>query len=409
MDKTHAPEQIVAPDIAPAPVIASAPTGVVPLPTLRTPGVAGAIGASEDATGLGRLRRWEASPTSAGASSPPSADGRSRNPLAERLASASDTVERPTIRRTVTVDGVTDPATHWENVKDLVEKVYRRKKTLFEWSESGDNKFTGNYEGLALALDAANQSKASMGRSRPSWAPGIRRALDETWGGKRHRRHILMSSLLRDAVYAVTDRSAASPAEKLKNYNDLIAPSGFSSYDNTSLPSAEAALVYVLHNNPANLELDMGAENSAIGSFAHSIDEVLHLPGDKFAAEAVLFAKDRQSYLEGRVKGFQMALQFGLVDTVVGWEVAPGVEGFRDFMEMLYDNTAVDVLTKQKLPPLAPRLLDLYKHFVKAESTADLGSLLYGSRCFIAVGLEWKPSKPPKGGGKAETYASIWT
>ena len=407
MDQTHAPEQVVAPATAPAPVVASAPTGVVPLPVMRTFDAASGPGTEVEATGLARLRRCEAGASSVGPSCPPAIDDYPRTPLAERLASAGGNTDRPTIRRTVTVGTETDPAVHWEKVKDLVEKVYRRKKTLFEWAASGDDKFTGNYEGLALALDAANQSKASQGRTRPDWAPGIRRALDETWGGKRHRRHILMSSLLRDAVYAVTDRAAVSPDEKLAHYNKLISLTGFANYNDKILASAEAALVYVLHNNPANLELDMGVENSAIGSLAHSIDEVLHLPDDKFAAEAKLFEEDRQTYLYGRVKGFQMAYQFGIVGTVLGWEVAPGVAGFRDFMEMLYDNTAVDVLTKQKLPPLAPELLSLYKYFVLAETKADLGSLLHGATCFIEVGLKWKPSKPPKG-GKAESYASIW-
>ncbi|HEY9651021.1 MAG TPA: hypothetical protein V6C95_10190, partial [Coleofasciculaceae cyanobacterium] len=304
-----------------------------------------------------------------------------------------------TIQRVVDVGGEQNPTVLWKNVQGLVEKVYRRKKTLFEWSEMPPPvmAFT-DYPSLAIELDKANQSKASQGRSRPDWTPKIKDYYDKTWGGKRHRRHIIMSSLMRDAVYAVTDNPLYTNQEKLAVYNEIIATAGFAAYDKTDLNQAESALVYVLHNNPANLVIDSGAENSAIGSLAHNFNTYLEKDEQALTKDLAIFKQNPIGFLDAMVSGFQPQVQQQIVDIIKNFPMPTNVGEFREYLEMIYDNTAVDVMTNEKLPPQAPEMLQLHGRFLASQSTGDL-NILYGTAMtYVLVGVEFKDCP----------YSTIW-
>lgn len=297
-------------------------------------------------------------------------------------------------QRVVDVNGENDPNILWANVKGLVEKVYRRRKTLFEWAAEDRIYVANDYEELAEELDKANQSKASLGRVRPDWTPKIKKHFSDTWGGKRHRRHIIMSSLMRDAVYAVSDNTKIDDREKIIKYNQILSMVGFSA--GGTLQQAESNLVYVLHNNPANLVLDSGPENSAIGSLAHNFNEILKKDDEGLNIHFLNFKKNPGEFFDSVVHGFQPGVQAGIIDIIKTFPLPENLADFRDFIEMLYDNMAVDLLTKVKLPSQAPALLNLHIGFVNAQD-GNLETLFEVASKFVHVGLQNKPS-----------YSEVW-
>jgi hypothetical protein len=311
---------------------------------------------------------------------------------------------RAPVQRVVDVNGEKDPAKLWAGVRGLVEKVYKRKKTLLEWSAKPANQLNKEYkkyQELADALDQANQSKASRGRKRPDWAPGIVTTFSKTWGGKRHRRHIVMSSLMRDAVYAVTDKAKdidnQNEAEALKIYNSIIEVVGRQAKDD--LDAAEEDLVYVLHNNPANLVLDSGDENSAIGALSHNVDKLLRMDDKELGGEFDLFKKDNGAYLALLAKGFNTEIQKAILSTIAkSFPMPSSLEEFRELLEMIYDNTALDVLTHQALPKQAPQLLDLHGRFLAVQNSGDLRMLEGVAITYVKVGLAVY----------GELYTKIW-
>jgi hypothetical protein len=290
------------------------------------------------------------------------------------------------VQRIVDVDGEQDPAKIWSKVRHLVEKVYRRKKTLYEWSALGPpvKEYKG-YQELAEDLDRANESKASKGRVRPAWAKVILEHFDKTWGGKRHRRHIIMSSLMRDAVYSATDNNKESAsAEVLAVFNIVLKGAGYRAVKD--LPEAEARVVYALHNNPANLVLDSGAENSAIGALAHNVDTYLNKSDEELASAFKDCTENPGKFLLSLARGFKVEIQQNILKVVSTFEKPQNVAQFREFLEMLYDNTALDVMTKQKLPKYADEVLALHGRFVAARDSGDLQQFLGVAMTFVAIG-----------------------
>jgi hypothetical protein len=279
-----------------------------------------------------------------------------------------------------------------------VEKVYRRKKTLYEWSGLGPpaKEYKG-YQELAEDLDRANESKASKGRVRPAWAKVILEHFDKTWGGKRHRRHIIMSSLMRDAVYSATDKNKESAAaEVLKVFNTVLKEAGYRAVED--LAEAEARVVYALHNNPANLVLDSGAENSAIGALAHNVDSYLSKSDEELASAFKAYAEDPGEFLLRLAHGFKVEIQKKIIKIVSTFEQPTNVAQFREFLEMLYDNTALDVMTYQKLPKYVNEMLELHGRFVAARDSGDLEQFWGVAMTYVKVGNDYAK----------EVYSKIW-
>jgi hypothetical protein len=296
-----------------------------------------------------------------------------------------------TVRRVVDVKGEQDAGVLWDKVKGKVKSVYRRKKTLEEWAAlPGPAKTFPDYDALALALDNANQSKASKGRTRPGWAPGITNYFDKTYGGTHHRRHLVMSSLMRDAVYAVSDSPTTSQKDALRCYNEALSEVGYSSPKSDDLGLTEAALVYVLHNNPANLVQDIGVPNSAIGSLAHTTDRYVSKSNQELQVDYDAYAKDPAAFLFGLVGGFQPQYQKTIISMVNTFGQAGDLDEFRDFLEMFYDNMAFDLMTSKQLPKETQELLDLHTRFLAVRASGD-AQMLYGVvMTYIMIGQRYK-------------------
>jgi hypothetical protein len=113
---------------------------------------------------------------------------------------------------------------------------------------------------------------SEQGRGRPEW-DGFWKSINTNW---LHRRHIVMSSVMRNAVYAVTDKvNAIAAAPGKAKARDALAATYVQlagSGDAKNLEVSEAALVSRLHNHKLNIFIGEGSWNSAIGGLSHSVD-----------------------------------------------------------------------------------------------------------------------------------------
>lgn len=319
--------------------------------------------------------------------------GKSAEDLLEPFA-AAPTVGTNGVQRYVQVGTVSNLEIIWYFVKDLLESVWGRKKRLAQLAEDNSAYLFHSYEALANALDSSFLKPKKIERARPEWANGIKNGLKDTWGGKRHRRHIIMSSLIRDAVYSVTDGGLYDEGEKRDVYNEISASAGFG-YKSSLLAEAEYILVYVLHNNPANLVLDSGSENIAIGMLAHSFGEILKNPQPEFDKYVV---EGPDKYFVSKIKGFGTAVQAGIIDDVRKFPQPGNLEEFVDLLEMLYDSTAFDLLTKEKMPSWVSQLTPLHAGFVGARDKHDLKLLEMTAKEFVELGNKYGSPK----------YKTIW-
>jgi Domain of unknown function (DUF4157) len=326
---------------------------------------------------------------------------RSEPQLQEHLQQPSANEDSKVVQRVVDVGGETCSVKLWAKVKGLVKKVYGRKKILLEHCSSDIKSKYPGYQDLANALDRENQTKSGVGRIRPSWANGITKFYDRTWGGKRHRRHIIMSSLMRDAVYSVTDKNAKSnELNLLAFYNKIIKAAGFSGYTDSEMSSVEAALVYVLHNNPANLILDSGPENSAIGAIARNVNTYLQKDNIALAKHYAEYQKDRSKFLHSLVCGFVPSIQQNIVKTIDDHILipTPNIEEFRKFLQIIYDNTAFDLMTKEAMPDYTADMMELHRRFVAVKNNGDMEKLYGIGMTYVSIGVKF--NRCP--------YTSIW-
>jgi len=300
-----------------------------------------------------------------------------------------------TIQRTVEVDGDTDKTSLWTNARSYVKSKYGRLKILNAWYGDKTTRKYATYDELAQALDdeyASQKGGGSSGRGRPAFAENIKTWLNKTWGGKRHRRHIVMSSVMREAVYRVTDAYKNNKKYDLGSlYQQLAGLSGIKTI--ADLDTAESTLVYVLHNNPANLVLDLGDWNSAIGSFAHNTNTLLSKGIDSVWSEYNK-SKNAKAFLDKvkMAKGFKIQLQKELVAFWAQYiEKNPpsDKEELQTILEDMYDNAAVDLLSKEEHPAkeIMPYLLQCHAEFVSATTPEELAAVC---KNFIGLGVKYK-------------------
>lgn len=308
-----------------------------------------------------------------------------------------------TVQRTVNLNGETDPAAIWAQVGGLVTTRYKRKQLLFSWAVDGETHDYTDPQELADDLDLANKKGGRLGRARPDWAPNLTSVFSQTFGGSWHRRHIIMSSLMRNAVYSVTDSNPDHEEEVIETYNKLtegLLPAA------DSLAQAEANLVYLLHNNPANLVIDEGSWNSAIGAYAHNVDQVIKKPHDEVFE---LYKTDSNAFLDQFVKGFQPGIQESINEFWKDYfEKNPfnSAEELVDTLEMMYDNAAVDLMTSQGMPQqdgLTAALLGLHGQFATAVTSGDLNTLTETCAIYIGLGV----NTGARIGAKTITYANV--
>ncbi len=289
------------------------------------------------------------------------------------------------LQRTVNLNGETNPANIWPQVTNWVQSRYKRKQTLIRWA--GDS-ITRNYtdaQTLANDLDTANAKGGMLGRGRPAFSSKLTAIFNQTQGGAWHRRHIVMSSLMRDAVYATTEANIASNGGNLLiAYNHLVGLAGGPPV--TTIPQAEANLVYILHNNPANLVIDQGDWNSAIGAFAHNVKAKLDQDQTVVFQEYKL---DRRTFFGNLVQGFQPHIQQQIAAFWENFEEPTDVSEFTDLLETMYDNAAFDLMSNKAMPQqqnLTTILMKTHGLFVAAASSGDLNTLVNACTIYINTG-----------------------
>lgn len=195
-----------------------------------------------------------------------------------------------------------------------------------------------------------------------------------------------MSSHMRAAVYTITDTNDADAV--LVAYNKITGMLGFTAGD---VAQAEANLVYLLHNNPANLVIDQGDWNSGICAYAHNIDEALKGDLDVLFTE---YQTNGVAFLSRFVRGFQPSIQ-----EQIGafWRLyltqnpAGSKEELLDVMTMMYDNAAVDIISTQRMPhhgELMAKLLSLHGKFASAVSSGDLSVLENVCKAYVDLGKD---------------------
>ena len=267
---------------------------------------------------------------------------------------------------------------------------------LRDWYYDGRAKDYASPEDLAVALDTAHLAKT--GRQRPAFTQAIIDHYSNTHGGKRHRRHIVMSSAMRRSVYSVTDNWNGTPDELLQRYNALINRAGLK-VDHRTPAAAEQELVRVLHNNPANLILDDGPWNSAIGSLANNARDVLRANPADFLQAFSLCKSDPEAYLGTLVHGFQPHIQRKVINEVwIPYAKAnppQDADEFRRMMELIYDNPAVDLMTRHTLTSQQIQFLKMHARFDTAELKGDMDLLEAVARDFIDVGNAYAPLPYP--------------
>lgn len=302
------------------------------------------------------------------------------------------------VQRTVNVSGETDAGNLWANVRDLVDRTWGRKKKLYDWAGDGAARNFGSLEDLADSLDKEFGPKTGKGRVRPDFTPKITSHFNQTWGGKRHRRHVVMSSAMRNAVYAVTDKHGTTDAQGLLNlYKGLVAEAHFPKVP-TTLEEAETALVIALHNNPANLVLDEGSWNSAIGALATNVRKELQTTD--FPGLFAEFTGGPDAFLDDLVGGFQPHIQQKIVNIwkeYVSQNPITDEQKLRNLLYQIYDNAAADIMTKQKLPKEGPKLLGSHVGFEQAAASGDPATLEKVCKEFIGIG-----------NSTTFNYANVW-
>ena len=183
---------------------------------------------------------------------------------------------RPSIQRTIYYGDqrVTNFSALWKEVggklKEGGRTVYGRRLHLKElYDDNQVYRYTDTSELISSEFGDFDPPKVD-GRVRPGWT-GFWSSVPVPNGF--HRRHIVLSSHMRRAIYSVTDKN--NPDDLKIEYKKLCSSSS------NDLSELEATLVSAMHNNRFNIFLGQGGWNSAIGglaSIAH--DRELHWMGE---------------------------------------------------------------------------------------------------------------------------------
>jgi hypothetical protein len=270
----------------------------------------------------------------------------------------------------------------WLNTREYLHSYYKRKAKLTEWHEATAVLEVDTFQDLADKLEAQFRSSS---RKRPDFTPKIKESL-KTKGGSLHRRHIVMSSLMRNAVYKVVDSTPATKQDELRDkFNAFIGFIMNRKATNATLEQAANELVFVMHNNPANLVPDTGDWNSAIGAFAHNVEEKLQ--NLKVAHEE--FKADSGKFMSSLVKGFQPHLQkeiAGFWTIYVSNNPIDDIDAFQELLESMYDNAAFDLLSNKALPKEhTVQLTEVHKLLAEAASTGKADTLLAAVKIFTRL------------------------
>lgn len=258
----------------------------------------------------------------------------------------------------------------WKEIRKYLRALNYRKMRFACWCEEDEIRNFKDYAELAAALDSSFKPY----RKRPEWTQELLAKIKVSPGD--HRRHIIMSSLMRQAVYTVSDNPTITEEEKLAAYNEILSRY-IDKYHAPSLEIAETDLVSFLHNDLDNIIVDVGGYNSAIGALAHNINEFLK--ANEISTNTILNEQNYGDFcniLSGLKKGFEMSTQKEIIEQFL--DLLPAYMGFayKDILEELYDNMAFDIMTNKSQPEKIDRLIYLHSCFVACVETGDLERLI---------------------------------
>lgn len=209
-------------------------------------------------------------------------------------------------------------------------------------------------------------------------------------GGIQHRRHIIMSEVMRRAVGRIERQAQSNRAIERRLMLLALQLRRTTGYGRGGVYNARAAaemIVYILHNNSDNLIAGRGDYNSSIGFMAHHLYTVLKDPA--------VFQKYYDSYLNNR-DGFYERMMLGCFPscyTVIRQGIvgifSPAVQldsdAFHALLTGVYDSLAVDLMTDVSDVLKIQRYLPFHMQF---ENVQDIGELKRVCEDFVEEGVD---------------------
>lgn len=208
-------------------------------------------------------------------------------------------------------------------------------------------------------------------------------------GGLQHRRHIIMSEVMRKAVERVAVRAEGNNElkEKLMDLATwLMLMTGYASGSVRDAGSAAENIAFILHNNSDNLIAGEGDYNSSIGFMAHHLRQVLENP------------EELQGYYEsylGNRAGFYGLMMQGCfprcyneigqcIAGIFSSDVTLEQEEFNLLLREVYDSLAVDLMTDVTDLLKIQRYLSFHVEF---ENVQDFAQLEHVCMAFVRTGV----------------------
>jgi hypothetical protein len=263
--------------------------------------------------------------------------------------------------------------------------------------------------------------RASKHGKRPDW--------DSFWKGVKvdgmHRRHVVMSSVMRNAVYAVT-KLANDDATKTKTaeaYSALLGKGG--SPGAADLQTVETELVSRLHSHKLNIFIEEGPWNSAIGGIAHAVitehdrlsagieaaDNVDKLKAAsaeiaKAIRAAKVFTKEAEKKRE-EIAGVADAM---IEATITGASALDEIKaGLQEILEEMIDSMSSDV-SQASDPAVMKEQNQLFAynaHFLAIAKSPDLGKFTHVAAGFLGVEAKVNLTAASPGAEREKFYKAV--
>lgn len=208
-------------------------------------------------------------------------------------------------------------------------------------------------------------------------------------GGMQHRRHIIMSEVMRRAVERVAVRAKGNNELKGKLVNlatQLMLMTGYAVEPVLDARTAAEKIAFILHNNSDNLIAGGGDYNSSIGFMAHHLREVLENPAE--------LQGYYDTYLVNRAGFYGLVMQRCLLSCyheieqcIIGIfppDVTLDQEEFNSLLREVYDSLAVDLMTDVTNPLKIQRYLPFHMQF---ENVCGFDQLERVCMAFVRTGM----------------------
>lgn len=209
-------------------------------------------------------------------------------------------------------------------------------------------------------------------------------------GGMQHRRHIIMSEVMRRAVGRIERQAQSNRAIERRLMLLALRLRGMTGYGRGGVYNARAAaeaIVYILHNNSDNLIAGEGDYNSSIGFMAHHLCTVLQNP--------VALQEYYDTYMRDRGRFYGLMMQGCLpscyheigqcIAGIFSSDLTLDQEDFNSLLQEVYDSLAVDLMTDVSDALKMRRYLPFHMQF---ENVQDIGELERVCEDFVEEGVD---------------------